>query len=540
MEPLLHSEGVAVQEVGGGFATETDYSYIVLVVDGVLVVLALKTTYVDAEGFVWSPCPRGHAGAAALSAPCVSSRLTCRRVDENVESHPAELEVVGSRRRRRLSRSEILRTVRVNGTGRRVGSGCAGAATATGRRLSAEGIRRAFTASNRSQHARRTRRSRLRPDTARRPPPAPPGPADRHRRRRPTADCAACRRHPFLLSRSLVTHKLRGSPAAPAQGHPATPSELARRVDSLCFILYYQKWPVIDFYQKRKEHGAAEIKWPTLIKNINPPLERATFSGTFRVQRRSTYSKSFNLNFQRYCAQARSLYTRLSNVPPVACGSYNFSGSLPRQTSSHTTFEKSRGVFKSSTANNYLENVYEQCALPVTTYDARRGPLSVGLMMEPEGKHRNSIMKQRILAVFGLVEIVFRCTLTMNDFQGLMMQLEETGLSWSTLAAGDAIKCDHLDATAQGFRYSEVDCHKTEGGGGLVAERTTRNRSRHRYLQRGRRRCVGAAAGSTSCGSRSTPLLLSTLAEMRDNCQIFASFIIAYRTSNRRRHSSLD
>ncbi|GBP33615.1 hypothetical protein EVAR_32113_1 [Eumeta japonica] len=46
------------------------------------------------------------------------------------------------------------------------------------------------------------------------------------------------------------------------------------------------------------------------------------------------------------------------------------------------------------------------------------------LMMEPEGKHRNSIIKQRILAVFGLVEIVLRCTLTMNDFQGLMMQLE--------------------------------------------------------------------------------------------------------------------
>ncbi|GBP19202.1 hypothetical protein EVAR_11524_1 [Eumeta japonica] len=49
--------------------------------------------------------------------------------------------------------------------------------------------------------------------------------------------------------------------------------------------------------------------------------------------------------------------------------------------------------------------------------------ISFGLMMEPEGKHRNSIMKQRILAVFGLVEIVLRCTLTMNDFQGLMMQL---------------------------------------------------------------------------------------------------------------------
>ncbi|GBP43038.1 hypothetical protein EVAR_96296_1 [Eumeta japonica] len=50
--------------------------------------------------------------------------------------------------------------------------------------------------------------------------------------------------------------------------------------------------------------------------------------------------------------------------------------------------------------------------------------VAADLMMEPEGKHRNSIIKQRILAVFGLVEIVLRCTLTMNDFQGLMMQLE--------------------------------------------------------------------------------------------------------------------
>ncbi|GBP22537.1 hypothetical protein EVAR_84775_1 [Eumeta japonica] len=48
----------------------------------------------------------------------------------------------------------------------------------------------------------------------------------------------------------------------------------------------------------------------------------------------------------------------------------------------------------------------------------------MGLMMEPEGKHRKFIMKQRILAVFGLVEIVLRCTLIMNDFQGLMMQPE--------------------------------------------------------------------------------------------------------------------
>ncbi|GBP77081.1 hypothetical protein EVAR_61083_1 [Eumeta japonica] len=39
--------------------------------------------------------------------------------------------------------------------------------------------------------------------------------------------------------------------------------------------------------------------------------------------------------------------------------------------------------------------------------------------MEPEG---NSIMNQRVLAVFCLVEIVLRCALTMNEFQGLMMQ----------------------------------------------------------------------------------------------------------------------
>ncbi|GBP71877.1 hypothetical protein EVAR_58934_1 [Eumeta japonica] len=57
----------------------------------------------------------------------------------------------------------------------------------------------------------------------------------------------------------------------------------------------------------------------------------------------------------------------------------------------------------------------------------------LGLIMEPEGKHRNSIMKQRILAVFGLVQIVLRCTLTMNDFQGLMMQLEVWKLHRQTL-----------------------------------------------------------------------------------------------------------
>ncbi|GBP53843.1 hypothetical protein EVAR_42563_1 [Eumeta japonica] len=70
----------------------------------------------------------------------------------------------------------------------------------------------------------------------------------------------------------------------------------------------------------------------------------------------------------------------------------------------------------------YSEQQRQRLEVQANASDDRGGGL--GLMMESEGKHRNSIMKQRILAVFGLVEIVLRCTLTMNDFQGLMMQLE--------------------------------------------------------------------------------------------------------------------
>ncbi|GBP81539.1 hypothetical protein EVAR_57184_1 [Eumeta japonica] len=44
--------------------------------------------------------------------------------------------------------------------------------------------------------------------------------------------------------------------------------------------------------------------------------------------------------------------------------------------------------------------------------------------MEPEDKHRNFIMRHRILDVFGFVGIVLRYTLTVNDFQGLMMEPE--------------------------------------------------------------------------------------------------------------------
>ncbi|GBP76973.1 hypothetical protein EVAR_63320_1 [Eumeta japonica] len=65
--------------------------------------------------------------------------------------------------------------------------------------------------------------------------------------------------------------------------------------------------------------------------------------------------------------------------------------------------------------------------------------------MEPEGKHRNSIMKPRVLAVFGLVEIVLRCTLTMNDFQDLMMQPEVHGAqhAFFTVVAKYAARAPH-------------------------------------------------------------------------------------------------
>ncbi|GBP97454.1 hypothetical protein EVAR_101206_1 [Eumeta japonica] len=75
-----------------------------------------------------------------------------------------------------------------------------------------------------------------------------------------------------------------------------------------------------------------------------------------------------------------------------------------------------------------------------------------GLMMEPQGKHRNSIMKQRILAVFGLVEIVLRCTLTMNDFQGLIMQLEgraDEGLLSSDPAHRFRLSCRPAERDAE-------------------------------------------------------------------------------------------
>ncbi|GBP17919.1 L-asparaginase [Eumeta japonica] len=57
----------------------------------------------------------------------------------------------------------------------------------------------------------------------------------------------------------------------------------------------------------------------------------------------------------------------------------------------------------------------------------------VGLMMEPEGRRYYSTMKQRSLAVFGLVDIVVEYTLTMIGFQGLITELEVWKLHHQTL-----------------------------------------------------------------------------------------------------------
>ncbi|GBP74565.1 hypothetical protein EVAR_59500_1 [Eumeta japonica] len=73
--------------------------------------------------------------------------------------------------------------------------------------------------------------------------------------------------------------------------------------------------------------------------------------------------------------------------------------------------------------------------VPFPRSPAACDPQARGLMMEPEGKLRNSIMKQRILDVFVLAEIVLKCTLTMNDFQDLMMQPEESDNRTGSLKA---------------------------------------------------------------------------------------------------------
>ncbi|GBP76031.1 hypothetical protein EVAR_33339_1 [Eumeta japonica] len=88
-----------------------------------------------------------------------------------------------------------------------------------------------------------------------------------------------------------------------------------------------------------------------------------------------------------------------------------------------TYIENGTGVEIDYRIETRIKGVTEIGIKNTTSTRIVNGTFALGLMMEPEGKHRNSIMKQRILAVFGFVEIVLRCTLTMNDFQGLMMQL---------------------------------------------------------------------------------------------------------------------
>ncbi|GBP26694.1 hypothetical protein EVAR_23465_1 [Eumeta japonica] len=79
--------------------------------------------------------------------------------------------------------------------------------------------------------------------------------------------------------------------------------------------------------------------------------------------------------------------------------------------------------------------------------------LDGGLTMEPEGKHRNSIMKQRILAVFGVAEIVLRYTLTVNDFQGLMMEPEDRRGSFTLPQYGTETVDDHHHRSGDGILY---------------------------------------------------------------------------------------
>ncbi|GBP81525.1 Cuticle protein 19 [Eumeta japonica] len=67
----------------------------------------------------------------------------------------------------------------------------------------------------------------------------------------------------------------------------------------------------------------------------------------------------------------------------------------------------------------------ERCILETLPYN--------GLMREPEGRRQYSIMKQRNLAVFGLVDILVEYTLTMIGFQGRIGELEVWKLHRQTL-----------------------------------------------------------------------------------------------------------
>ncbi|GBP57128.1 hypothetical protein EVAR_33371_1 [Eumeta japonica] len=55
--------------------------------------------------------------------------------------------------------------------------------------------------------------------------------------------------------------------------------------------------------------------------------------------------------------------------------------------------------------------------------------------MEPKGRHRNSITEEYILVVFKLVRVVLKCTLTMNEFQGLMLEPEDGAGACSRVGA---------------------------------------------------------------------------------------------------------
>ncbi|GBP72924.1 hypothetical protein EVAR_41140_1 [Eumeta japonica] len=86
-----------------------------------------------------------------------------------------------------------------------------------------------------------------------------------------------------------------------------------------------------------------------------------------------------------------------------------------------------------------------------------------GLVMEPESKHRNSMIYQCILAVFDLVENVLRCTLTMSGFHGLMMKPEAIrpvphNMSLPTPVSPTSFNIDDLQpSTSSQFNFNDDD-----------------------------------------------------------------------------------
>ncbi|GBP28326.1 hypothetical protein EVAR_11788_1 [Eumeta japonica] len=109
----------------------------------------------------------------------------------------------------------------------------------------------------------------------------------------------------------------------------------------------------------------------------------------------------------------------------------NFSPTLDSDLSSVLHFELSWFRFRSR------QPYYAKAEIDFDfEIDLRVQLVGTDLMMEPEGRQRNSIMEQHILAVFGLVEIVLKCTLLVIVFLGLMIQPKADAIGGRIRVAG--------------------------------------------------------------------------------------------------------